>query len=88
MEKKYLELITRGKLIGAFEDVKVFEDRGDQGLYVESADGTFTLPVSEMGQGWKFREAGIYFNEYKLCGRRSLRNHTNDLQNVKKVQLK
>lgn len=86
MEKKYLELINRGNLIGAFEDVKVFEDREDQGLYVESADGTFTLPVS--GRGWEFKEAGIYFTEYKLCGRRTLRNHTNDLQNVKKVQLK
>ena len=85
MEKKYLELINNGYLRGAFEDVKVFEDRGDQGLYVESADGTFTLPLTN--RGWEFREAGIHFDEYKLCGRRALRKHTNDLQNVKRAEL-
>lgn len=85
MEKKYLELITRGTKRGAFEDVKVFEDRGDQGLYVESADGTYTLPVS--GQGWVFEQVGMYFDEYKLVCRRTLRAHTNDLKDVEKVKL-
>jgi len=87
MEKKYLELVFNGKLIGAFEDVTVFEER-DNGntLYVESADGNYTITRNRSGY---FNFKGIPFNGYNCCCRRTLRSHTNDLDDrmTKRVDL-
>lgn len=77
MEKKYLELVFNGKLIGAFEDVTVFEER-DNGneLYVESADGNYTI---RRDRNSYFNFKGIPFNGYNCCCRRTLRSHTDNL---------
>ncbi len=77
MEKKYLELVLNGNLIGAFEDVKVFEER-DNGneIYLESADGNYTIRKNQNGY---YNFNGIPFNEYNYCCRRTLRSHTDNL---------
>jgi len=77
MEKKYLELSLDGNLIGAFEGVTKFEER-DNGneLYVESADGNYTIRRRENGY-YSFK--GLPFNEYNYCCRRTLRSHTDNL---------
>lgn len=80
MEKKYLELKLNGRIVGVFEDVKVFEDRGDQGLYVESEDGNYEIPVTDNSCGWHFKQLHMIFDSYNLCGRRSLKRHTNNLR--------
>jgi len=92
MEKKYLELTYNGKLIGAFEDVKVFEERENE-IYLECADGNFTIPKnttlpSYYGK-WYSPQLHLGFDEYNLCGRRALRRHSNDLDKriVKRVDL-
>ena len=84
MEKKYLELSYNGKLIGAFEDVKKVEER-DNGneLYVESADGNYTIPKnttlpSYYGK-WYSPQLRLGFDEYNLVCRRTLRSHTDNL---------
>lgn len=86
MEKKYLELIYNGNLIGAFEDVTRFEERENE-IYLESADGNFTIPrnttlPSYYGK-WFSAQLQLGFDEYNLCGRRSLRRHSNNLQDGK-----
>lgn len=77
MEKKYLELIYNGNLIGAFEDVTRFEERNNGNeLYVESADGNYTITKQRNGY---YNFNGLPFNEYNYCCRRTLRNHTDNL---------
>lgn len=88
MEKKYLELTYNGKLIGAFEDVKVFEERENE-IYVESADGNYTIPKnttlpSYYGK-WYSPQLRLGFDEYNLVCRRTLRKHTDELKYAKRV---
>ena len=87
MEKKYLELINNGMLVGAFEDVTVFEERNNGNeIYLESADGNYTLTK----QNGRFVFNGLTFTGYNYCCRRTLRNHTNNLESkrVAKVNLR
>ena len=92
MEKKYLELIYNGRIIGAFEDVKVFEER-DNEIYLESADGNYTIPKNTTLPNyygkWYSPQLRLGFDSYNLCGRRTLRRHSNDLDErmVKRVDL-
>jgi len=86
MEKKYLELIYNGRIIGAFEDVKVFEERENE-IYLESADGNYTIPKNTALPNyygkWYSPQLRLGFDSYNLCGRRTLRRHSNNLQDGK-----
>ena len=92
MEKKYLEVIYNGKLIGAFENVTKFEERENE-IYLESDDGNYTIKrntsLPEFYGKWFSPELQLGFDEYKLCGRRTLRTHTDNLneKTTKQVSL-
>lgn len=91
MEKKYLELYNRGRLIGAFEDVTKFEESEDGNtISVESADGNYTLTRDSVYGEYKLNtgKCYLYFDSYNYCCRRTIRNHTNNLKDAQKGSLK
>lgn len=91
MEKKYLELSYNGVLVGAFEDVKKLEKDERGTLTIESADGNYTIPRVVYGgkEVYYIKELALPFDNYKLVCRRTLRGHTNNLDDkvVKQVKI-
>lgn len=82
MEKKYLEILGNGKIIGAFEDVKNVEEKTEgrnKVLSFDSSEGHFNFKQILDYKGDKvgyLEDAGrIAFEAYRVVGRRTLLRH-------------
>ena len=71
-EKKYLEVYHRGRLYGAFENVRNFQENPDKtSISFDSDDGSFIYTKNNQGF-YECDENEISFDTYRLIGRRTL----------------
>lgn len=77
MEKKYLEIIMNGVKVGAFENVTNLRESENE-ISFDSDDGSLTF--TKEGNYWINRNIRCMFQDYNLCGRRSLLRHADQIK--------
>lgn len=76
MEKRYLEIFdSRGRFVGAFENVTNFQESDDGTSFSFACDdGSFTYTKDSAGV-YSCDDNYITFSNYRLVGRRTLLRH-------------
>lgn len=73
MEKKYLETLINGRIMGAFDNVRNFTQT-ENSVSFDSDDGSFTYTKDASGM-YRCPENNIKFDSCNLICRRTLLNH-------------